>query len=76
MKMTLVKICGVVMPICENCVAGRHHSHGTDHREGPDGHRTCKNLSDNLSRQCCCDADWPQIQEAIDHLSASEAGNV
>lgn len=69
MKMTLVEVeqpGGVVsVSICESCMEGKHMTYGHDHSMGPVGRRTCKNISDDRQRQCCCDSDWPELQKAI-----------
>jgi hypothetical protein len=51
--------------VCASCRRGEHRSYGSDHRDGPEDSRDCKNLSPDGKRQCLCNPDWPELTAAL-----------
>ena len=70
-----VKSGDVSVWVCEACLNGTHISYGTDHRIGEQYRRDCKNVSNDNSRQCWCNPDWPELMEAINEYKHSNNGD-
>ena len=56
-KMTVVRVEGVNIPICSECLKGNHDHFGGGH--------DCKYTSQNNKVQCGCNLEWEELQEAI-----------
>jgi hypothetical protein len=66
MKMHYVKVDGMNVPVCDECIQGTHMTYGYNHMDFDNEERGgCKNISDDGQSQCNCHKEWPELQAAI-----------